>query len=284
MNIDFKGVIYKGTNILNNKIYIGQTVNFSRRMGSHKKSAFNPNSNAYNTHLSSSIRKYGWGNFDWEIICTVSAKTKETLKDGLNWLEMYYIQEFDSYNNGMNCTLGGGSQLGWIPSEETRKKISQANIGRTSYPRQPMPEERRKQYSERMKGKYIGENNPNYGRRHTDIAKQKMREARLGKPGPNKGKSPSLETREKLRQAKLGTKHTEEARKKMSIARIGSNSIRSRAVVQLDYDNNFIREWDCIADAVRCLEFRSNHISDVCNGIRNTSNGYKWLYKEDYYD
>lgn len=61
-----------------------------------------------------------------------------------------------------------------------------------------------------------GEEHWNYGRHHSDEAKQKMRKAKLGKPSPRKGCQLSEETKEKLRQANIGKKASWETRQKRS--------------------------------------------------------------------
>lgn len=78
-------------------------------------------------------------------------------------------------------------------SEETRKKLSEANKG---------------------------ENNPMYGKHFSEESKKKMREAKKGKPGPNKGKKFSEETRNKMSEAKKNI--SEETRNKLSAAKKGN--------------------------------------------------------------
>ena len=51
--------IYKITNLINEKVYIGQSVDINYRFNNHKSESFNPKSNAYNTAIHRAIRKYG---------------------------------------------------------------------------------------------------------------------------------------------------------------------------------------------------------------------------------
>ena len=70
-------LIYKATNIKNNKVYIGQTVKpLSYRISEHKH-RFN-NTNSHNKFYNA-IKKYGWDNFIWEIIEESDNWTKEEL-------------------------------------------------------------------------------------------------------------------------------------------------------------------------------------------------------------
>ena len=91
-------IIYKVTNLINNKCYIGQTKKtLSERMQNHiyKVNTCNLNLKFYNA-----IRKYGIENFNWEIL--------EECDDinTLNNLEIFYIKKYDSFNNGYNSNEG----------------------------------------------------------------------------------------------------------------------------------------------------------------------------------
>ena len=99
-------VIYKMTNEVSNKVYIGQTNNFEQRMRAHKSDASNPNSHNYYSHLSCAIRKYGWNNFNNVIIEEIEDEDREKA----NEREIYYIEFYDSANRekGYNITFGGG--------------------------------------------------------------------------------------------------------------------------------------------------------------------------------
>ena len=92
--------IYKIENKLNGLTYIGQSTNIYKRWTNHKCSAFRENSKDYNIPLYKDFRKYGLDNFKFEII-------EECLKEELNEREQYWIQEYDSFFNGYNESVGG---------------------------------------------------------------------------------------------------------------------------------------------------------------------------------
>lgn len=95
------GIIYKVTNKVNLKIYIGQTtIGIKKRMRSHKSDAKLSKSNSY---FHNAIRKYGWDSFSWEEIYTSFSM------DDLNEKEIYFIELFQSQctNNGYNIAKGG---------------------------------------------------------------------------------------------------------------------------------------------------------------------------------
>ena len=92
--------IYKITNKINGKCYIGQSINIEERLNSHKKRAFNQNHIDYNMTIYKVIRKYGIESFTFEAI-------EECDKKDLDNREVYWINFFNSYYNGYNCTFGG---------------------------------------------------------------------------------------------------------------------------------------------------------------------------------
>lgn len=71
---------------------------------------------------------------------------------------------------------------------------------------------------------------------------------------------------------------------KMSGA-ILNKKYRNKAVIQLSLDGVFIREWSSISDACKQVGLKRNSgIIFVCTGKRNKAGGFKWMYKEDYYN
>lgn len=89
--------IYKITNKINNKVYIGQSIHLEIRWSQHKTAAFNQNVHTYNYPLYRAIRKYGIKNFDFQIIeeCSPEILTEE---------EQYFIDYYNSLdpNYGYN--------------------------------------------------------------------------------------------------------------------------------------------------------------------------------------
>ena len=91
--------IYKIENLINGKVYIGQSSNILKRWSTHKSFA-NSLVNSRNTHLYNAIKKYGIENFSFEII-------EETSIEDLNKREIYWIKYYNSYEKGYNLTIGG---------------------------------------------------------------------------------------------------------------------------------------------------------------------------------
>lgn len=144
-------LIYKITNKITNKMYIGLTsVSLRERWTNHKSNCRNPAK--YTSALYCSMRKHGIENFVIEQIDTASSLEE------LNIKEQTYIKALNTLApNGYNLDDGGGSQN---CHPETRAKISAALKGRPIKNRmngapkgRKVSEARKKQISATMKGK-----------------------------------------------------------------------------------------------------------------------------------
>lgn len=93
------GYIYKITNKINGKIYIGQTIkNYEERFRQHQ---LNYNKEYFSQIvLYKAFKKYGIENFSFEAI-------EEVEKEKLDEREKYWIKYYNSYFDGYNSTLGG---------------------------------------------------------------------------------------------------------------------------------------------------------------------------------
>ena len=85
--------IYKITNKINGKSYIGLSTNIEERFKKHRQKQGDK-------ILYSAFQKYGIENFDFSIIELCSSEL-------LSEREKYWIAYYDTYNNGYNATLGG---------------------------------------------------------------------------------------------------------------------------------------------------------------------------------
>jgi len=136
--------IYKLTNTLNNKIYIGLTTeSISERC--RKRIAEAKYRDSRNSYILNAIRKHGSEVFKVEQIDT--AITLEELQQK----EIFYIQQYNSTNRkiGYNLTKGGEGNLGLKMSDETKEKIRQKRLGNK------WSNERKLKHSETLKSKNI---------------------------------------------------------------------------------------------------------------------------------
>ena len=98
--------IYKITNLLNNKIYVGQSTNIEKRFYQHTI--------RNQQYIDQEIQKYGKENFSFEILETC-------LPEQLNEREIYWIDYFKSYDNGYNQNPGGNT--GGTSQKITKKQV-----------------------------------------------------------------------------------------------------------------------------------------------------------------
>lgn len=157
--------IYKATNKINGKVYIGKTVRpVDVRWAQHLSFARMKGGCPY---LGAAIRKYGALAFQVEQLA--QAGNEEELEN----LEREFIQKFKSHNRetGYNLTLGGEGLSGHSHSSETKAKIA---AGRQ------------------------GENHPMYGRHHSDEAKLKIAQHSKGSSNPFFGKTHTEESRKNM--------------------------------------------------------------------------------------
>ena len=132
--------IYKIINLITNKIYVGSAIDINERFGEHKNMLIK--NKHHSIKLQRSYNKHGICNFKFEII-----EKCEPIKKIMFEREQYYIDLYDSYNNGYNCTKKAGSSLGVKLSEETKLKISKSHLG------QKCSDETKNKISKKHKGR-----------------------------------------------------------------------------------------------------------------------------------
>lgn len=208
------GCIYKITNVLTGKIYIGQTAGtIEHRFKEHKRNA----KNGVPYYLYKAMRKYGEENFEIQ-------ELKHCDDSELNKKERYWISLLDSCNNGYNMTLGGEGRLKYryqelaqayielgseravcekfcyapvtvqkacesnnieiLPSGSTTKMQWDSGLRENqreqmrklgkSLKGKKLSQEHRQKLSESKMGKYCGENNPMYGKNFSEEHKEKL--------------------------------------------------------------------------------------------------------------
>lgn len=99
--------IYKFTNLINGKCYIGQSIDIEQRRLAHLSGVKNSNNAEYDTQLHQAIRKYGIENFSFDVLVEIKSEGYDKIL--LNHLEKYFIEKYNSFKAGYNATPGGDS-------------------------------------------------------------------------------------------------------------------------------------------------------------------------------
>lgn len=134
---------------------------------------------------------------------------------------------------------------------ESKRKMSESCKGRT------VSEEQRQRQSKKLKGIKFSEEH-----------KRKISESL-------KGRTFTDEHRKHIGETSKGRKHTEETKLKMIKS-------RSKAIIQLTINDDYIREWDSAKQAEIEGGFTNSNICVCCKGKRKSYKGYKWMYKTEY--
>lgn len=251
-NLETYGIIYKIENLVNGKIYIGQTTSKDGFKGRYRNSHINniekvyytylpktkhEKKSIYNRHLLYAIEKYGFSSFKVTEVLDIAFSKEE-----LDIKEECWINIYDCINNGYNNAHGGSN--GKL-SEETKKKMKES-------------------WKEKIKNGYVA---PALGTKHTDEWKREMSIKHSGKNNAMYGVSP----KERMDEATFELWRSNISK---SVKR-GKNPFASK-VVCLDTKE----VYDCIKDA----EEQNNitGISAVCRKIRYSAGGLHWVYYSEY--
>jgi group I intron endonuclease len=189
------GIIYKVTNEVNGKIYIGQTIQKLSGRRSHHLSAAR---NGVKTAFCNALRKYGSSVFKWSIIERCYSA------DELNEMEFHYIKQYKILGFILyNMAEGGDSHSGFSHTEAAKTKMRLAH-----HDRKPISESTRRKMSKAHKGfRHTEEAKLNMSLAHnnrkykplSEKHKLNLSKAFSGKKNPFYGKSHSKDTKEKMR-------------------------------------------------------------------------------------
>lgn len=197
--------VYEIRNLIDNKVYVGQSVNLKRRWRDHRKAL--DSSRHGNCYLQHAWVKHGSQAFAFNIL-------EECAEEELNEREAFHIESFNSLsrNSGYNLEVlvGGRKQI----SEETRAKMAASKIGRpmhpatlAAFPGCHKGRTRSEEFKENLR-------RLNTGKNASEETRQRLSES-------HKGHFPTEETRSKLSEAGKGRAVSEETRAKISLANKG---------------------------------------------------------------
>lgn len=314
MEEEKKYCVYKHTNKINGKVYIGQTCQNNPNRRWRNGEGYKRNPLFYNA-----IQKYGWNNFSHEIL-----EDNLSLQQA-NVLEEKFIKDYKSqdYLYGYNIAFGGENHVmsnstkeklsiafkGRKHSENTKKKMSRSHMGMKHTDEEKtkiseaqkgekgnnygkhMPEEVKKKISNSCKGKVISLetrkklSDANKGKRMSDITKKILSEQRKGIPLKESTKEKIREYYKNHKSAMYGKHHTEETKKKISEAKSGKK--KSFELRLKDSRNIKVKciETEIVYPSIRIASEKTNTRADgivkCCKGKIKTTGGYHWEYVEE---
>ena len=210
--------IYMITNTINNKKYIGQSINIKRRKSEHF-------TKQCNMVISKSIFNYGKENFDFKIL-------KECEESQLDELEIKYIIEYKSNNREFGYNIeNGGNGIGKI-SEDTKQKIKESTTG---YKNHFYGKKHTEDVKNKIKEHHKNNENYSFHGKHTEETLQKMRDSnkRLNLGVPMKD-----EIKIKISNSIKGKIISDETKQKMSEASKGKNLGNGKYDLYSIYNNN----------------------------------------------
>lgn len=174
-------LVYLITNKINGKQYVGQTSKtLDARWYDHIKIRLRPSC----SYLHSAIDKYGSDNFIVETLATVQTKEE------MNFYERALIKALGTKApHGYNLTDGGDGGAGYVFTDEQRRKVSEAQMGR--------------KMSEKARAKLLERNAGN----KFSLGVKMPEEHRLKLIAINKGSKRSQEVLDKMSVSKIGNKN-----------------------------------------------------------------------------
>jgi group I intron endonuclease len=265
------GYIYKITNIVNGKCYIGVTTeeNPNKRWANHKSSI---RANIGCPFLQKAVKKYGEESFKFDVL--IICFDEDVFK-----FENEYITKYNSMSpNGYNVALGGirgPSFLGKHHSEETKKIMSIKS--KEYHNRSEVKEQHRQRAIEFNKIRNTSELLKN-----SEKWQKAVREGRIG--GHSKTEEGKKKISESLKEYYRKQKEDPINKKTVCVNREKKREImrkiNGRKVSQYAIDGTFIASFDSIVEAAEKCGFPRRNIQACVSGYNKTSGGFIWKHTE----
>ena len=262
--------VYKITNTVNCKLYIGSSVEIGKRICQHKADL--RNNNHHSKHLQNAWNKYGENMFKFEIV-----EVHEDGRDSLREREQWYIDQLNSCDRNIGYNINNFASGGGLFGENNPMFNNSHLIA--------------------------GDKNGFFGKRHSVDTKRTISEKNSGTNSPWYGRKHTAEQILKISESHKGIKFTEEHIRNMSISRIGKRTKKnglwkggittkegrerqkdacSISVVMIGEDGLCTMKFKSVTEAGNYLGIGSENISRACKGKIKTAGGYKWMYQTEY--
>ena len=264
--------IYKIENIINGKIYIGQSLDISTRITQHKSDL--AHNRHPNHHLQNSYNKYGKDSFVFTILELCSASQ-------LNKKEKYWIEHYGGKNCQCNYNEKDGGRINVHLSEEARKRCGTKNKGKhrsketefkkgqhrgCEFQKGHLPHNIKEVYKYDLKGVFL--------QKYSSI-----KEAAL-----SNGISSSLITMCCKKQVTVGGGFQWRYKNDIPLMEIKLNKANrkksiGKTIYQFTIDGIFIKKFNSIAEAAKEIKKSASSISACLSKKNHTCGGFQWRYE-----
>lgn len=262
------GVIYKITNLVNGKIYIGQTVvSEPQRWQSHIWNAYNNPKND-SPYLCNAIKKYGRENFKREILEEVNSLEE------LNNKEIFYIQKYNTTNPsiGYNISIGGEGHIKYSSEDILNLYKKFHSVGRVAIELGAA----RNTIAKRLKSMGVETYNKTIYQYSLDgdfIASfssfsQAKKETKLPLP--------SIVPKYKFSCGYFWVYETDNITIEEVILKYKKSTHLTKKIQQYDLQCNLLKEFNSAAEASRELKIDVSSIKSALNGKQYSAGGYLW--------
>lgn len=258
--------IYIILNQENGKYYLGSAVNLQSRWRVHKHHL--KNNKHHSQHLQRAWNKYGEKRFEFIPVLKVEREkllsTEQLLLDTLKPFDGERGYNVSEVASGVGLSGKKNPNYGKPMPIDQRRRISKSLMGHS------VSEETRRRISQNTSRKY-GADNHNYGVLVSEERKRAQSEKMTGRFVGEKNPF-------------YGKKHTAEARRKMSEAKIGRTGERcpnSKPVEQYSKDMVLLAAHCSATEAMRVTNINNANISACCNGRLKRAGGFIWRYADE---
>lgn len=291
---DRRWCVYMHTNKENGKVYIGITCrNPEVRWGKNGRGYKKLNQRAF----AGAIQKYTWDGFYHDILFVNLTKDEANNKE-IELIALYKanVCRWGEEARGYNMTDGGEGHLGHKHTKEAREKMSASAKSRCT-------DEWRQRLSEHMKGRFVGEKSPNYGKPLSEETRKKISETRQRKPvvqltlyGEFVAEFDGLLSAEQ----NTGVHHSEIGKCCQGINQSAGGFLwvykelydedaeydyinhHCIPVIQFSLKGEFIAYYESAAEAERQTSTCGKNILQCCRNELKSANHYLWRFKATY--